>query len=262
MNNQAELISVGNELLSGRTLNTHGQDLGAALAAIGLQLVRDTTIPDDIPTIGSTVNEALGRTRLVFVSGGLGPTVDDITRDALAEALGQKIILDRPTVVIMTERYAARGRKTTPAAERQALVLEGATVLPNTVGAAPGQRIERPGGKFLFVLPGPPGEFNAILNEEIVPWLKERFPDARPNLVRIVRTKGIGESDIVTILEKGSFRPVEVELGFYPGKGKVEIHLTAAPDKETEIIRTEQQLRDLLEKFIDHDKKGGQHEEG
>ena len=96
MNNQAELISIGNELLSGRTLNTHGQDLGATLAAIGLQLARDTTIPDGIPTIVNAVKEALGRVDLIFASGGLGPTVDDITRDALGRLLERKIVLHHP----------------------------------------------------------------------------------------------------------------------------------------------------------------------
>lgn len=250
MNKQAELISIGNELLSGRTLNTHGKDLGQALAAIGLRLVRDTTIPDEIPTIGSAVTEALARTSLVFVSGGLGPTVDDITRDALAKLLGQKIILDRPSVATMAERYAARGRSMTPAAERQALVLEGATALPNSVGAAPGQRIELPGGRFLLILPGPPREFNAILNEEIIPWLKERFPDARPNLVRIARTQGVGESDIVTLLKREKFHPLEIDLGFYPAQGKVEIRLTAEPGKDAEIDQAHQTLRMLLREFI------------
>ncbi len=250
MNNQAELISIGNELLSGQTLNTHAKDLGTALAAIGLQLVRDTTIPDDIPTIGNAVMEALGRTRLVFVSGGLGPTVDDITRDALATMLEQKIVLDGATVAIIAKRDAARGRAMTPAAERQALVLEGATVLPNSVGAAPGQRIELAGEKTLFVLPGPPGEFNAILNEEIIPWLRERFPDARPKLVRIVRTAGIGESDIATLLESAGFQPAGVDLGFYPGKGRVQIRISADPGRESEVDTAEQTLRVLLADFM------------
>ena len=251
MNNQAELISIGNELLSGQTLNTHARGLGAVLAAIGLQLARDTTIPDDIPTIGSAVNEALNRTPLVFVSGGLGPTTDDITRDALAQALDQRIILDPPTVETITRRYAARGRAMTPAAERQALVLEGATVLPNSVGAAPGQRIGLPDDRFLFVLPGPPGEFNAILNEEIVPWLKQRFPDARPHPTRTVHTTGIGESDMVTLLENAAFHPAQVDLGFYPGKGRVQIRLTADPGRESEVDAAEQILRNLLADFLD-----------
>ena len=245
----AELISIGNELLSGRTLNAHAQTLGGALAAIGLRLVRDTTIPDEVPTIGTAVLEALERTGLVFASGGLGPTVDDITRDALAEALGQKIVLSSTAVATMAERYAARGREMNPAAERQALVLEGATVLTNPVGAAPGQRIELPGGKILFVLPGPPREFGAILEEEIVPWLRERFPDARPSLVRIFRTQGIGESDIVTILEREKFQPLEIDLGFYPARGKVEIRLTAAPGSESRVERALETLRSLLRDF-------------
>lgn len=251
MNNQAELISIGNELLSGRTLNTHGQDLGEALTAIGLQLVRDTTIPDDIPMIGSAVKEALSRVDLVFVSGGLGPTSDDITRDALGKMLERKIVLHQPTVNRLKGWYEKRGRSITDAGRRQALVLENSSVLPNSVGAAPGQRIDLSGGKTLFVLPGPPNEFNAILSDEVVPWLKDRYTDAVPRLVRIVRTKGIGESDIVTILEMARFQPEGIDLGFYPGMGKVEIRLGADPDKESEIINAEQQLQDLLADYID-----------
>jgi len=253
MDIQAELISIGNELLSGRTLNTHGQDLGASLAAIGLQLVRDTTIPDDIPIIQSAVTEALERTDLVFISGGLGPTVDDITRDALAGLLSRKIILHQPTVEYLHSWYAKRNRKMTAAGERQALVLENAIVLPNSVGAAPGQRIELPEGKILFVMPGPPTEFNAILTEEIIPWLKVRYTGVRPKLVRIILTKGIGESDIVTILEKARFQPANIDLGFYPGMGKVEIRLTALPDYELEIEASVDRLRSMLSDHLDPD---------
>jgi len=250
MNHQAELISIGNELLSGRTLNTHGRNLGGTLAAIGLQLVRDTTIPDDVHTIQNATKEALGRVDLVFASGGLGPTSDDITRDALGRLLERKIVLHRPTVSHLKGWYQKRGRTITDAGKRQALILENCAVLPNSVGAAPGQRIDLSAGKTLFVLPGPPKEFNAILNEEIVPWLQDRYTDARPRLVRIVQTQGIGESDIVTILEKANFQPGRIDLGFYPGGEKVEIRLVADPEKESEITRTEQQLTRLLANFI------------
>ncbi|MEN7972457.1 MAG: molybdopterin-binding protein [Verrucomicrobiota bacterium] len=251
MNNQAELISIGNELLCGQTLNTHGQDLGETLAAIGLQLVRDTTIPDDVSTIQSATREALARVDLIFVSGGLGPTVDDITRDALGQLLERKIMLHSPTVDHLKGWYKKRGRNITDAGKRQALVLENCAVLPNSVGAAPGQRIDLSAGKTLFVLPGPPNEFNAILSEEIVPWLKDRYADARPRLVRTVLAKGIGESDIVTILEEAAFQPEDIDLGFYPGGGQVKIRLAADPEKESEILEAEQQLLDLLADFID-----------
>lgn len=250
MNIDAELISIGNELLSGRTLNTHAQDLGGALYAIGLQLTRDTTIPDEPAIIQSAVREALVRTDLVFVSGGLGPTVDDITRDALAQLLDRQIILDHPSVDAIAKRYAARGRTMTPAAERQALVLEGAVVLPNSVGAAPGQRINLPDNKALFILPGPPKEFNAILEEAILPWLKIRHADARPKLVRTVHTKGIYESDIVTLLEAANFRPADIDLGFYPAMGKVEIRLVARPEFEANIETARQTLNTLLSDYL------------
>ena len=251
MNHSAELISIGNELLSGRTLNTHGQDLGEALTAIGLQLVRDSTSPDDIPIIGSAVKEALGRVDLVFISGGLGPTSDDITRDALGRLLERKIVLHQPTVNHLKGWYKKRNRTITDAGKRQALVLESAAVLPNSVGAAPGQRIDLSAGKTLFILPGPPNEFNAILDEEIVPWLEERYSDARPGVVRVVRTKGIGESDIVTILENAGFNPPGVDLGFYPGKGKVEIRLAADPGHEAAVDEAVQTLNGLLEDYLD-----------
>ncbi len=251
MDIQAELISIGNELLSGRTLNTHGRDLGEALSALGLRLSRDTTIPDEINTIGNAVDEAFSRVDVVFVSGGLGPTVDDITRDALAKLLGQKIVLHQPTVEHLKSWYEKRGRNITIAATRQAQVLESAVVLFNSAGAAPGQRIELAGGRMLFVLPGPPNEFNAILNEEIVPWLQNRFADIRPRIVRVVKTKDIGESDIVTILEEHGFEPADVELGFYPAMGKVEIRLTAAPNHEASVTAAEQSLLKLLADHLD-----------
>lgn len=253
MDNQAELISIGNELLTGRTLNTHGRDLGKTLSAIGLELVRDTTIPDEIDTIASAVAEAFERVDLVFVSGGLGPTVDDITRDALGRLLERKIVLDQPTVEYLKGWYEKRGKSISLAATRQAQVLEKAAVLSNSVGAAPGQRLELEGNQVLFVLPGPPNEFNAILSEHIVPWIKNRYAHARPKLVRIVKTKGIGESDIVTILEEMGFAPEDVELGFYPGMGKVEIRLTAHPDHGIAVGEAEQTLLKLLADHLDPD---------
>ncbi|MDF7807516.1 molybdopterin-binding protein [Pontiellaceae bacterium B12219] len=251
MDIQAELISIGNELLSGQTLNTHGRDLGQALSELGLRLSRDTTIPDDIPIIGNAVEDAFNRVDLVFMSGGLGPTTDDITRDALAKLFGQKIVIHQPTVEHLKGWFEQRGRTMTIAATRQAQVLESAAVLFNSVGAAPGQRIETGNGKVLFVLPGPPNEFNAILKEEIMPWLQIRYADIKPQFVRFVQTKGIGESDIVTILENENFQPSEVELGFYPGQGKVKIRLSAQAEHAANVTEAEQTLNKLLAEHLD-----------
>ncbi len=246
MHKEIELISIGTELLSGRTLNSHAQTLGAALTKIGLRLSRDTTIPDGIETIQSAVREAFTRTDIVVVSGGLGPTVDDITRDALAGLFDCGIVTSSAALEALHCKCTERGRRVTSAAERQALIFEGAATLLNSVGAAPGQRMELPSGKVLFIVPGPPKEFAAILDDHIVPWLSDKFPEARPLEVRVLTTQGIGESDIVTRLEKENFQCPGLSVGFYPGVGKVEIRLTAPETETAALDAAENTLRELL----------------
>lgn len=227
MNPDIELISVGTELLNGRTLNRHAQTLGAALSAAGLRLVRDTTVPDESTAIQSAVQEALKRVDLAVVSGGLGPTCDDITRDALAELFHRRIVSSPEAADSLQKRYAARNRTVTPAAERQAFILEGAAVLHNSAGIAPGERVSLPAGKFLFIVPGPPNEFAAVLEEQILPWLRQTFAGLRPYGIRILTVEGMGESDIVTLLESAGFQAGDAAVGFYPGQGRVEIRLSA-----------------------------------
>jgi molybdenum cofactor synthesis domain-containing protein len=241
-----ELISIGCELLSGRTLNSHAQTLGGALTAIGLNLSRDTTVPDEIPTIRSAVREALERTDCVVVSGGLGPTSDDITREALAGLFNCNAVVSEEALAELHRRYAERGRTVTPASERQVLILEGAVTLLNPVGMAPGERLDLPQGKTLFIVPGPPKEFSAVLMEHLIPWLTQRFPEAVPLELRVLTTQGIGESDIVTRLEAAAFRSMEIAIGFYPGLGRVEIRLTAPRERLAALEHAEQILRGIL----------------
>ena len=271
MKNTIELISIGTELLSGRTLNSHAQTLGAALTRIGLSLSRDTTIPDGIETIQSAVREVLERADIVVVSGGLGPTVDDITREALAGLFGCDIVISPEAIDEMKKRYATRGREVTPAAKRQVLVLEGAKTLVNSAGAAPGQLFFPSIGKTVFVVPGPPNEFAAVLNDHIVPWLQKTFPDAEPLEERVLITQGIGECDIVTLLENSTFQCLPalrssqseaggISIGFYPecacpaklgerSRGKIEIRLSAPPERAAALDEAESTLRVLL---LDH----------
>jgi nicotinamide-nucleotide amidase len=195
------------------------------------------------------VREAFDRADIVVVSGGLGPTSDDITRDALAGLFGCKIVMSYAALAALHKRLKERGRTATPAAERQALILEGAETLVNSAGAAPGERLNLPENKTLFILPGPPNEFAAVLNDHIVPWLITRFPNAVPLELRILTTEGIGESDIVTRLEAAGFQPLETAIGFYPGSGKVEIRLSAPREQLAVLETVESALRAIL-----HDK--------
>lgn len=269
MKTDIELVSVGSELLSGRTLNSHAQTLGAALTAIGLRLSRDTTIPDETETIQSAVREAFERVDIVVISGGLGPTSDDITRDALAGLLNRKIVISPVALGELHKRFKERGRNVTPAAERQALILAGAETLLNSSGMAPGERLDLPGNKTLFILPGPPGEFSAVLNDHIVPWFVRQFPGAVPLELRVLTTQGIGESDIVTRLEAAGFEATDVSIGFYPGfatpsgrcsaiaeplslcsGGKVEIRLSARHEHLAALEAIECTLRNLLKDHL------------
>lgn len=246
MNADVELVSIGSELLSGRTVNTHAQAFGAALRKIGLRLARDTTVPDEPGAIQSAVREALERTAVAAVSGGLGPTSDDLTREALSALFGRRIVMSPSALEALRRRFEERGRAITPAAERQALVLEGAATLINAVGAAPGERLDLPGGRTLFILPGPPAEFEAVLTDHVIPWLRGHFPGAEPLEERIITAQGIGESDIVTRLEKAGFRTAEISIGFYPGSGRVEIRLSAPKEHLWALEAAEGTLRDLL----------------
>lgn len=250
MNPVIELISIGSELLSGRTLNTHAQTLGTTLTNAGFRLSRDTTVPDEIDVIQSSVSEALLRAGIVVVSGGLGPTVDDITRDALAELFGVGIVISEVALEQMKERYAARGYPFTKAAERQAMILEGADVLLNPAGAAPGERLDLPEEKTLFIVPGPPIEFAAVLEEHMIPWMRKTFPHAVPDGLRVLITQGLGESLLVTHLERADFQCPEVSIGFYPGSGKVEIRLSAPREKTAALDEAESTLRELLHEWL------------
>lgn len=247
---ELELVSIGSELLSGRTLNRHAQTLGAALTAIGLRLARDTTVPDDPTAIQDAVREALQRVKIVVVSGGLGPTGDDITRDALSDLLGRRVVPSPEALRVLHQRYVERGRTVTPASERQALVLEGAAVLVNAVGMAPGEQIDLPEGRTLFILPGPPVEFLAVLEAHVLPWLREHFNGVQPDGIRVLTLCGIGESDVVHRMETAGFCAGDSVLGFYPGKGRVEIRITAPASCAESLDCAEETLRALLAEYL------------
>ena len=140
-----ELISTGNELLIGRTINSHAHALARALAPTGVRLIRDTTIPDSPHVLLASLKEALQRVDVVVVSGGLGPTSDDITRETVAAWLDRPLVLDKTAADKILQVCRTRGLEASQARLRQALVVGGATVWENITGAAPGELIEKDG---------------------------------------------------------------------------------------------------------------------
>lgn len=221
---QAELISTGAELLGGRSVNTHARLLGERLNQAGISLLRDTTIPDDQAVIESCISAAASRVKLVFISGGLGPTNDDVTRDAVAAVTGRAIIMHQPALAQLRERMKHAGRSITSARERQALVIDGATVWLNPDGAAPGECIEHEGA-FLILLPGPPNEFEAILDTHVLPWLQQINVGAPALRQRVLMTCGTAEGDIVDRFEKANFPPSGIETAYCASAGRVEVRL-------------------------------------
>lgn len=242
----AELVATGVELLNGRSVNTHARRLGEALGTRGISLARETTVPDDRAVIAGALREAMDRVPVVFVTGGLGPTCDDVTREALSDVLGRPEVEDAPTVEVLRARCESRGGALTPSRRRQARVLAGAEVLANAVGAAPGMRIEAPGGKTIFVLPGPPPEFEAVLESGVLPRLAALFPMLRPLPTRVFMVCGAGESDIVERLERSGFDAGPLSLAYCAAPGALEVRLDGRPGQEDEVRTRGDRLREIL----------------
>src|ERR1700754_1757116 len=154
---RVELLTIGDELLLGDTVNGNAAWLGQRLAEIGVQVTRSVVIGDDLDAIIAATEEALSRAEAVITTGGLGPTYDDLTRDVLAKAAGVRLLRDPELEARLRERTAQAGRPLRPMALRMADVVEGATLLRNPVGSAPGFRVELAGGP-VYALPGVPHE--------------------------------------------------------------------------------------------------------
>ncbi|MDB4309918.1 competence/damage-inducible protein A, partial [Akkermansiaceae bacterium] len=170
-----EILNTGSELLLGSTVNTHGTWMGQELAKLGLRVQRQTTVPDGV-AIEEALAECISRSDVVLVTGGLGPTSDDITREAAAKALGVDMIVDEAAKRSLYEFFEKRGYEMAKANLRQAEVLVGADVIPNPNGTAPGiyspPRLSGEANCALFLLPGPPRELYPMFHAEVTPRLK------------------------------------------------------------------------------------------
>jgi len=180
---KVELVSIGTELLKGK-INTDIAYLGEKLDSIGLTIERETTVSDDREKIESVFQEALDRSDIMITTGGLGPTFDDLTRDVMAKVLKKKLVFDSEVMHQIAAHFAMRDLEMPKENERQAYIIEGARVIPNKVGTAPGMILERrakAGTKskvqkvMVIMLPGPPREMRPMVEEFVLPYLKEKY---------------------------------------------------------------------------------------
>jgi nicotinamide-nucleotide amidase len=188
-----EVITIGSELLLGQIVDTNAAELGRALAAAGAEVVRHISVADRPDAIRAAVSESLNRTGFVITTGGLGPTRDDMTKLEVAAIFGKPLRLDQGVLRSLEERFRRLGRPMPAVNRTQAEVPDGATVLPNPRGTAPGLWVEDGQGRVVVMLPGVPSEMRGLLAEEVLPRIAQR---SAGHVVRsrTVRTTGIAES--------------------------------------------------------------------
>ncbi len=232
-----ELINTGSELMLGRVLNTHQQWLCRQLADLGYVVTRQVGVADTADDIEQAVREALSRADFIITTGGLGPTSDDITRDRIAALLGRKLRED-PAIVAHVEGFFAQRNRPMPASTRvQAMVPDGALVLPNAHGTAPGLALRvspnpfRADGKpsWLVMLPGPPRELRPMFTDQVAPLLKDKLPLETDFVCRTLRTVGVGESFLEERIA-GPLKPLVeagLELGWCAHTGAVDVRFVA-----------------------------------
>ena len=221
----AEIIAAGSELLTAERVDTNSLYLTAELNNLGVEVTAKAVIGDDRDRLAEAVRAALSRSALVILSGGLGPTEDDVTREAVALALDRRLVF-RPEIAEQIEaRFARMKRKMVEVNKRQAFVIEGADVLPNDRGTAPGQWIEESGG-VAMLLPGPPHELKAMFERQCLPRLRRIVPDHSIRTL-LLRVTGIPESDLDQLISpvyKKYLNPVTTILA---GNGDIQVHLRA-----------------------------------
>ncbi|HXL86762.1 MAG TPA: competence/damage-inducible protein A, partial [Gemmatimonadaceae bacterium] len=216
---QVELITIGDELLLGFTIDTNAAHISRVLAASGIEIARRTTVGDDAEKIAQAVQEALDRTGAVITTGGLGPTSDDLTKPAIARIFGRAMKTDEAIATKMEERWRARFPNSSfPASNRtQAEIPEGARILVNRHGTAPGIWLEDEKGRWVAIMPGVPREMRGMLAEEVLPAIQARMKGVETVVLSgTLRTTGIAESAIAELLGPNFLGDRESELGSLP----------------------------------------------
>lgn len=245
--NSAEIITIGDEILIGQTVDTNSAWMGMQLSMRGIRVNRITSVSDRREEIISALNEALGRAPLVLMTGGLGPTSDDITKETLAEYFGTRLVMDYEVLAEISERIAKRNLEMNENNRRQALVPECCRVLANRSGTAPGMLFEKD-GKIIVSMPGVPFEMKHIMQIHVLPML-ESMSGGRTIVHRNIMTYGTFEAKLAERLEGfESQLPDSVRLAYLPAHGVIKLRLTGSGDDGENVRRTvEEQVRKLYE---------------
>jgi nicotinamide-nucleotide amidase len=247
-----EVVTIGDELLLGYTIDTHAAHLARTLAAEGVEIARRTTVGDRADAIASAVRDGLERTGAVITTGGLGPTSDDLTKQSIAALFGRGMVLDEAHLAWMAERFTRLFQRPMPDANRQqAMLPEGARKLRNNHGSAPGIWLEDERGRWVAMLPGVPREMRGMLADTLVPLIRERLGDDRRVVrSRTLRTTGVGESFIADRVASLAEGVGDVDLSYLPNAEGTDLRLTvrgARPDDaERRLVDAAERLRTVV----------------
>ena len=249
----AELLTIGDELLYGQIVDTNAQWMSMALGHAGIKVIRKTSVGDQESEILTAFEEAERRADIILITGGLGPTSDDLTKPCLAKYFGCGLQIHEEALAEVTEFFKSRGRELTEVNRQQAALPECCEKVTNKIGTAPGMWFAR-NGKVFVSMPGVPHEMKLMMTDIIVPKLKQTFETTNIHH-QVIRTVGIGESFLAEKIsgwEKSL--PSHIKLAYLPGLGEVKLRLTAIGDSvdslkmETDILT--EKLKSLAGEYI------------
>lgn len=248
---RCEILCVGTELLLGDILNTNSQYLAQELSALGLDLYYQTVVGDNARRLEEAVRHALGRSDILLITGGLGPTSDDITKEVVAHVFDRPLIMHEESLAALKSFYNTAQRPMPKNNEKQALTPEGAIVLENPQGTAPGYIVEDEAGHAAILLPGPPREMKAMFQARVIPYLRQFSHGLL--LSRMVRVMGLGESRMAEMLEDLIVEGVNPTLAPYARDGETYIRVTARGESLAEARRlTEPAIEEIRARLGRH----------
>jgi nicotinamide-nucleotide amidase len=219
---RAEIITIGNELLSGNVLNTNTYYLTKRLSEIGIEVLYHTSVKDDAQMLKDVVNIGLNRADLLIFTGGLGPTYDDLSKEVISNSLGLNLTLNEECKKTIEDYFRKLNREMTPNNIKQAYIPEGAKYIPNEVGTAPGIFIEWK-GKVIVMLPGPPKEMQLMFDKYVVPFIKQDFVI----IEKTIKTIDIGEAQVESTIQDIIKSNKDVYIATYAKDGIVDIKIVA-----------------------------------
>lgn len=241
---QAEVLAIGSELLLGETVDTNSAYLARYMASMGINVFRKAVVGDNQYRIAEMISEAVDRVDLLICTGGLGPTVDDVTREAVAQALGRPLEFHQHLLDQIEARFRSFGRTMSPSNRRQAFVPQGARIIENPRGTAPSFIVEDQRGT-VVVLPGVPSEMRYLWENAIVPYLRDERGETSTILVRTIHAAGLGESVIGELLED-LMQAENPTLGISAKRAQYELRIGARANSQEEA----KALADAVERTI------------